>query len=104
MSFESINSIRATEDKAKKIIAEAQAEAKRMIADTQAKGEKDRLDAEDKANRELAELKLKTQALADEAAGEISSAAETKKAVLKAKADSRMEKAAALIVERIVNA
>lgn len=104
MSFESINSVKTAEDKAKKILAEAQAQAKQMIADTEAKGENDRFDAEDKANRELAELKLKTEALADEATKEIFSAAETKKAVLKAKADSRMEKAAALIVERIVNA
>lgn len=104
MSFESISSVKAAEEKAKKIIAEAQTQAKQMVADTEAKGEKDALEAEDKARRELAELKVKTEELASAAAGETASAADTKKAVLKAKADSRMEKAAALIVERIVNA
>lgn len=104
MSFESINSVRAAEDKAKKIVAEAEAEARRMLADTEEKGALDRSEAEDKARRELGELDLKTEVLAREAIEEIQSAAETKKAVLKAKAESRMEKAAALIVERIVNA
>lgn len=104
MSFESISNIKAAEDKAKKILVEAQAQAKQMLTDTEAKGEKDLLEAEDKARRELSELKLRSEALADDAAAETASATETKKAVLKAKADSRMEKAAALIVERIVNA
>ena len=45
MSFESINNVKAAEEKAKKIVAEAEAEAKRMIADTEAKGELDRSEA-----------------------------------------------------------
>lgn len=104
MSFESINNVKAAEEKAKKIVAEAEAEARRMIADTEAKGELDRSEAEDKARRELGELDTKSEILAREAMEETASAAETKKAVLKAKAEGRMEKAAALIVERIVNA
>ena len=56
-----------------------------------------------KAERELEELRRKTEAKAEAAENELKTATENKKAVLSAKAAGRMDKAAAIIAERIVN-
>ena len=52
---------------------------------------------------ELAELRSKSDEKAKEDALELASDTENRKAAMRARADARMDKAAALIVERVVN-
>lgn len=59
--------------------------------------------AEKKAAAELAELRSKSDEKAKEDALELASDTENRKAAMRARADARLEKAAALIVERVVN-
>ena len=103
MSFEAITVIRAAEENAGKLIAEAEASAKKMIADAEIKGKAEGEAALEKADAEIGELKLKCAVKADEEEARILAETETKKAVLAAKSDKQIEKAAMLIVERIVN-
>lgn len=103
MSFEAIDNITAAEENAKKIVADAEAAAKQLIAEAETGGKASVQSAIKKAEQELIELKQKTEAKAAADVADIKSANENKKAVLKAKAEGRMEQAAALVVERIVN-
>lgn len=103
MSFEAIDNITAAEENARKIVADAEAAAKQLIAEAEIGGKASVQSAVKKAEQELIELKQKTEAKAAADVDDIKSANENKKAVLKAKAESRMEQAAALVVERIVN-
>ena len=101
MAFEEIAGIAAAEAEAKRIKAEAEAEAKRMLAEAENAGKAEVEEAEDKARAEI--LEMKNAAQAEAAVQDIYSAAENKKAVLRAKAESRCKKAAELVTERIVN-
>lgn len=103
MSFEAITVIREAEENAKKMIADAEASAKRMIADAEIKGRAGCDAALEKAGSEIGELKEKCIAKANDEEARIGAETETKKAVLTAKSDKQIEKAAMLIVERIVN-
>lgn len=103
MSFEAIANIAAAEDKAKAMIAEAEAKAKQMILEAENEGKAAVEAACFKADDEVAELRKRTDKKAAEDAEEIASGSENKKAAMRAKAESRLEKAAALVVERIVN-
>ena len=93
MAFDEIAGISAAEESVRLGIAEAQAEA----------GKTDVEQARDKAAKELAARRAEAQAEADKEAQEIYQKAENKKAVLRAKAESRCAAAAKLIAERIVN-
>lgn len=103
MAFEEIEGIAAAEAEAKRIKAEAEAEAKRMLAEAESTGKAEVEEASKKAQGEILEMKNAAQAQAEAAVQEICSAAENKKAVLRAKAESRCKKAAKLVTERIVN-
>lgn len=103
MAFEEIAGIAEAEADAKRIVAEAEAEAKRMLAEAENAGRADVEEAVKKAEAEIAQMKKTAQAEADAAVQEIYSASENKKAVLRAKAESRCKKAAELVTERIVN-
>jgi len=103
MPFEAIKGITEAETEAKQRLAEAEAEAKRLNAAAEAKGKAEIAAAAKKAEEELSELLQKTEEKAVAEAGKIRGAAEIKKAVLKAKSDSRVDRAAQLIAERIVN-
>ena len=59
--------------------------------------------AQAEADSELAELRKQADAKAMTEAGELSTETENRKAALRARAEARLEKAAALVVERIVN-
>lgn len=104
MSFEAISVIREAEENAKKTVAEAETAGKKLVADAELKGKAGCEAAVEKAASEIAELKVKSIAKAEEAEACIGAETETKKAVLIAKSDKQIEKAAMLIVERIVNA
>mgnify|MGYP000569766309 CR=1 FL=1 len=56
-----------------------------------------------KRDAELAELRAKSDEKAKEDARQLASDTENRKAAMRARADARLEKAAALIVERVVN-
>ena len=59
--------------------------------------------ARQKAAAEVRELRAKSDEKAKQDAIELASDTENRKAAMRARADARMEKAAALIVERVVN-
>ena len=83
MSFEAITAINEAEEKARQMKADALAGAK--------------------AAAEVRELRAKSDEKAKQDAIELASDTENRKAAMRARADARMEKAAALIVERVVN-
>ena len=86
-------------------IAKAEADAKELIAAAEVKNEgKAAVEAaRAKADSELTELRKQADAKAMTEAGELSAETENRKAALRARAEARLEKAAALVVERIVN-
>ena len=103
MSFEAITAISEAEENAKRMKAEALAAAKAAEAAAQAEGRAAVEAAEKKAAAELAELRSKSDEKAKEDARQLASDTENRKAAMRARADARLEKAAALIVERVVN-
>ena len=92
MAFDEIAGISAAEESVRLDIAEAELAGKTDVEQ-----------ARDKAAKELAARRAEAQAEADKEAQEIYQKAENKKAVLRAKAESRCAAAAKLIAERIVN-
>ena len=74
-----------------------------MRTDTEAAGNAALDAAAAKADSELAELRRQADEKAMDAAGGLSKQLETTKAELRKKAEGKLEKAATLIVERIVN-
>ena len=88
MSFEAIAGVAQAEAEAKELIFGAELKARQMSAE---------------ADSELAELRKQADAKAMTEAGELSTETENRKAALRARAEARLEKAAALVVERIVN-
>ena len=103
MSLEAIVSITTVEDKVRQQKADAVAEGKRAAAKAQAEGEALVAAAVKRADAEMAELMKKAEDKAKADASELAQNYENKKAAMRMKADSRLDKAAELIVERIVN-
>ena len=102
MSFEAINSVVQAENEAKAAVAAAEAKAKQMLSDAQAAGRAAVEAAGDKADSALAELRRKADEEAMAKAAELSRDVENKKAALRARAEARLDRAASLVVERIV--
>lgn len=103
MYLDSIVSVSETENRMRQMKAEAASGAKKRIADTKAAGEAMVAEAIEKAEAELAEMLRAGDEQAKNDAREKAAANENKKAVMRARAENRMDKAVALIVERIVN-
>ena len=103
MSFEAIASIAAAEAAAKATVAGAEAKARQMLADSQSAGKLAVEAACDKAEGELQELNLRAAEKAKGGAEVASSELKNKKAALRARAEARLDEAASLVVERIVN-
>ncbi len=103
MSLEAILAITEAEEKAKQVKADAAAEAKRMIAEAKVNGENCVAAAVKKAEAEIAAFTKKAEDKAKADASELAQSNENKKAAMRARAENRLDKAAALIVERIVN-
>lgn len=103
MSLEAIVSITKAEEHIKQMKADAAAEAKRMLAEARENGEAAVAAALKKAETEIAELTKKAEDKAKADATELAQSNENKKAAMRAKADAKLDKAAELIVERIVN-
>lgn len=103
MALEEIKTIKDAEQDAKQMIAEASAESKRTVANARVAGKAAVDAAVKKAEDELVVLVKKADEKATADAGELAVNTENKKAAMQARAEKRLEEAAALIVERIVN-
>lgn len=103
MSLEAIKTITEAEEAARRLKAEAAVDAKRMISEAKAAGQKALEAAEQKANEELRGLRGKADEKATSDAKELAENTENKKAAMRVRAEGRLDKAAQLIVERIVN-
>lgn len=103
MSFEAITSITEAEAEARYTVSSAQTRAKQMLEDAQSAGELAVEAACAKAENELAELNRQAGEKAKTGAAGLAGELETKKAAMRARAERNMDKAAGLVVERIVN-
>ena len=103
MSFEAISNIAQAEAQAKTTVANAEARAKQLAADTESAGKLAVEAAVQKADTELKELGRQVNEKATAQAEQLSGELENQKAALRAKAEARLEEAAAIVVERIVN-
>ena len=104
MYVETIVAISETEEKARRMKAEAALEAKKRVADAKVKGEAMVEEAIKKAEAEIALLSKESDEEAMAAAKDLAHSGDNKKAVMRARAEKRMDDAVALIVERIVKA
>lgn len=102
MSFKAIADVTTAEAAAKTIVANAEAKARQMLVDAENAGKAAVEAAYVKAESELSELRSRAKEKAVGDAEGLSKELESKKNSLKAYAESRLEKAADLVVERIV--
>lgn len=103
MSFEAITSVTAAEAEAKTSVAAAEAKARQLISDAEAAGKAAVEAAAAKAESELKELRRRTEEKSGIESRELAETLQGRAAQLRAQAEPRLEEAAALIVERIVN-
>ena len=103
MSLEAISSITDTEENIRRMKADAAAKAKLRAAEAKSEGEAKVAEAVKKGRDEVAQLFKKAEDKAKTEASELAQSTENKKAAMLVKAEASMDKAAALIVERIVN-
>ena len=103
MSLEAMETLAASEEKVRRMRADAAAAAKQSIADARAEGEQRIADAIKKSAEEIEALARQSDEKARADALELAGSNENRKAVLRAKAESRADQAVSLIVERIVN-
>lgn len=103
MAFDVITGIAQAEDAAKTAVQYAQAQANKMIAEARAEEKTVQEAALAKAESELSVLKKKSDEKSIEDAKKLCKSLETKKAVLRRGAEARLDAAAKLVVERIVN-
>ena len=102
MYIESIVSVSEAEERMRRMKAEAAANGKKRVADAKVSGEAMVAEAVKRAEEEIAEMGRAADAEAMASARSLADSGETKKAVMRARAEKRMDEAVALIVERIV--
>ena len=103
MSLEAITSVTTAEQEAKNAVAAAQAQAKQLLAVAEAAGKASLEAARAKADSELEVLQTKAEEKSRTDSGALTRELEQEREALRQKAEGRLAKAAALIVERIVN-
>jgi hypothetical protein len=103
MSFEAISNIAQAEAQAKTTVANAEVRAKQLAADAESAGKLAVDSAVEKADAELKELSRQVNEKAKTQAEKLSGELDNQKAALRAKAEGKLEAAAAIVVERIVN-
>ena len=103
MSFEAITTILDVEERKKQILADAQAAAAAAVETAQAEGKAAIEAAVDKAQRELQTLRAKSDEKAKADAEKLAAETKNKEAAMRIKAKTNLDRAASLIVERIVN-
>ena len=102
MSFEAITTISDAENRARQIKADAQAAAAAAVEAAQAEG-KAAIEAVGKAQQELQTLRAKSDEKAKADAETLAAEIKNKEAAMRIKAKTNLDRAASLIVERIVN-
>lgn len=103
MSLEAIQALTAAEETVRSMRADAAAEAKQKLAAARERGEQLVADAVKKAKAEMSELSRQADEKAKADAVALVGNNENRKAAMRVRAESKAEKAAAFIVERIVN-
>ena len=103
MSLEAMETLAAAEENVRRMRADAAAAAKQSIADAREAGERLVADAVKRSAEEIAELARQSDEKAKADAVELAGSNENRKAVMRAKAESKASQAVDLIVERIVN-
>lgn len=103
MSFDAITSIAQAEDAAKVAVQYARAQAKQMLADADAAGKASVAAAVDRAEKELVALGQKADEKSVADAKQVRAELDKKKTALRAEAGAKLEAAATLVAERIVN-
>ncbi len=103
MSFEAITSVTRAEAEAKAAVAAAEAKAKQLLAEAETAGKAAVEAASAKAESELRELRRRTEEKSALESRELAETLQGRQAQLRAQAEPKLEEAAALIVERIVN-
>ena len=103
MSREAMETLAASEELVRRMRADAAAAAKQSVADARADGEKRIAEAIRKSAEEIGALARQSDEKAKAEAMDLAGSNENRKAVLRAKAESRADQAVELIVERIVN-
>ena len=102
MSFDAITGIAQAEDAAKVAVQYAQAQAKQMLVDAESEGKAEIDAAVARAEKELRVLRQKSDAKSVEDAKKLLNELETKKAVLQAGAEAKLDAASSLVAERVV--
>ena len=103
MSLEAMETLAASEEMVRRMRADAAAAAKQSIADARESGERLVAEAIRRSAEEIGELARQSDEKAKAEAKELAGSNENRKAVMRAKAESRAQEAVDLIVERIVN-
>ena len=103
MSFEAIETLNEVEEKVKRMRADAAAAAKQEALNTRKKGEQLVAEAIANADKEVKEQMRQAEDKATNNARALAETNENRKAVLRARAEARMDSASAFVVERIVN-
>ncbi len=103
MSLEAIKIIGQAEEKANKARNDAAVASKNAISEAEAAGRQAVEQAVSKANDELRDLMRKADEKAKSQAQALASTTENKMASMRVRAEGNLDKAAALVVERIVN-
>ena len=103
MSLEAMETLAASEERVRRMRADAAAAAKQSVADARESGEKLIAEAIRKASEEIDTLARESDEKAKADALELAGSNENRKAVMRARAESRAKQAVSLIVERIVN-
>jgi vacuolar-type H+-ATPase subunit H len=103
MSFEAITTISEAEENARRMKAQAALDAKAAEAAAAAEGRETMAAAAAKAAEEIRLSRQSSDAQAMAAAENLAAETENRKAAMLARAGGRLDKAASLIVERIVN-
>ena len=103
MSFEAITTISDAENRARQIKVDAQAAAAAAVEAAQSEGKAVIEAAVGKAQQELQTLRAKSDEKAKADAETLAAETKNKEAAMRIKAKTNLDRAASLIVERIVN-
>jgi V/A-type H+-transporting ATPase subunit G/H len=103
VSLDAIQTITAAEEAARRALLDAQAEARRSAEDSERAGRETVDEARTQAEEEIRGMKRELDIKAAERAKELAETTSNRRATLRAHAEVRLNRAAELIVERIVS-
>lgn len=103
MSLEAIKTISEAEEQARNAKAEAAAVSKKLISEAEEKGKQAIVSAKKMADNEVVQMRKNAAEKARESAMELVRSTENRKASMLVKANSRVDLAVNLVIERIVN-